>query len=77
MSGAAPPGACDGPARIGPMAYDVLALAIAAGVLFAGPVAWIYRRFRRNDPASPSQAWKIFVVLALLIAVRFYFLNAP
>jgi hypothetical protein len=76
MQDAAPPGARNrGP--VAAMAYDVLALAIAAGVLFAGPVAWVYRRFRRKDPASLSQAWKIFATLALLIAVRFYFLNAP
>jgi len=54
-----------------------LAQSIAAGVLFAGPLAFAYRWFRRDRPESASQAWKIFFALALIIAGRFYFLNAP
>ncbi len=59
------------------MHYGVLAQAVAAGVLFSGVVAGAYRWFRRKDPASRAQAWKVFATLAVLIAVRFYFLNVP
>jgi hypothetical protein len=58
------------------MDIRVLAQSIAAGVLFAGPLALAYRWFRRDRPEAASHAWKIFVALALIIAARFYFLNA-
>jgi hypothetical protein len=59
------------------MAYDVLIRSILIGVLFGGLVALPYAWFNRRRGGSSSNAWKVFVALAVLIAARFYFLNAP
>jgi hypothetical protein len=59
------------------MAYDVLLRSIAIGVLFGGIVALPYAWFSRRKAGHASHAWKVFAVLAVLVAARFYFLHAP
>lgn len=59
------------------MHYWILARAVAAGVAFGGVVAFAYWWFRRGRPETVAHTWKIFLVLAVLIAIRLYFLNAP
>jgi hypothetical protein len=45
---------------------------LAGAILFAALVAGAYRWFRRSDPAAPTQAWKVFLLLLAIIAVRLY-----
>lgn len=59
------------------MAFDVLARAILAGVLFGGLLAAVYWGFRRRDPGAAFQTSMVFLSLFLFMALRYYFMNAP
>ncbi|MDB5572810.1 MAG: hypothetical protein JWN93_3993 [Hyphomicrobiales bacterium] len=45
---------------------------LLGAIVFAALAAGVYRWFRRRDPASRAQAWKVFLVLLAIIAVRLY-----
>lgn len=55
----------------------LLAKSIAAGALFASPLALAYRWLKRHDRAAVANTWKVFVTLAAIIAARYYFLHLP
>jgi len=58
------------------MDADVLVRSIAIGAAFGGVLAVVYWWFRRRDAKAVSQAWMVFITLAVLMAARFYFLQA-
>jgi len=55
------------------MAADILLRSVLIGVGFGGILAIPYWWFRRGDPKAAGQAGMVFISLAVLMAVRFYF----
>jgi len=45
---------------------------LTIAVLFAAPLALLYRRLKRGDVHASANAWKIFAVLTGIIVVRLY-----
>jgi hypothetical protein len=49
-----------------------VAAPLAGAIVFAAIVAGVFRWFKRNDPQARAQAWKVFLLLVFIIAIRLY-----